>query len=103
MEVGISRVIVETDSTNLLSAIQTAKFDQASGGVIFREIRELLSLHFVAMQFSFVPRSCNRCAHKLAQAGFVRDPDHPIVWFDLLPSFVRIWLDRDIAGPEVPE
>jgi len=79
MEAGISRVIIEADSINLLSAIQTASFDQAPGSIIFREIREFLSLHFVSVKFSFVPRSCNRGAHELAQAGFERDPGQPFI------------------------
>ena len=103
MEAGISRVIVEADSANLLTAIQTTKFDQAPGGVIFREIRELLSLHFAMVRFSFVPRSCNMGAHELAQAGFVRDPGQPFVWFDPLPSYVKTLLDRDLVGPETTE
>jgi len=87
----------------LLSAIQTAKFDQAPGGVIFREIRELLWLHFVFVKFSFIPRSCNGGAHELAQAGFVWDLGQPFVWFDPLPSFVKTLLDRDLVGPETPK
>ena len=102
-EAGISRVIVESDSTNLLTAIQTPQFDQAPGGVIFREIRELLSLQFTFVLFNRVSRSCNQRAHELAQAGLVRDPGEPTVWFDPLPNFVRPWLDRDLAGLEVPE
>ena len=89
IDVGISLVIVEADSTNLLSAIQTASFDQAPGGVIFREIRDLISLHFIDVEFSYVPHSCNRSAHELAQSGFVWDPGHPIIWIDALPSFVK--------------
>ena len=103
MEAGISRVIVEADSANLLTAIQTTKFDQAPGSVIFREIRELLSLHFAMVRFSFVPCSCNMRAHELAQAGFVRDPGQPFVWFDPLPSYVKTLLDRDLVGPETTE
>jgi len=103
IDVGISLVIVEADSTNLLSAIQTASFDQAPGGVIFREIRDLISLHFIDIKFSYVPRCCNRSAHKLAQSGFVWDPSHPIIWLDPLLNFVKTLLDRDIDGSEFPE
>ena len=79
IDVGISLVIVEADSTNLLSAIQTASFDQAPGGVIFKEIRDLISFHFIDVKFSYVPRSCNRSAHELVQSSFVQDLGHPII------------------------
>jgi len=98
-DVGISRVIVEADSTNLLSAFQTARFDQAPGGVIFKEIRDLISLHFIDVKFSYVPRSCNQSAHELAQSSFVQDLGHPIIWLDPLPSFVKTLLDQGIDGP----
>ena len=45
MELGISRIAIETDSANLLGAIKLDEIDQASGGVIFMELRMLLSLH----------------------------------------------------------
>lgn len=85
---GISQVIIESDSTNLVSAIQTSQFDQAPDGVIFRGIREVLSLQFVSVLFSSVPRSrsrsCNQCAHELAQAGLVRDWVNRLS--DMIPS-----------------
>ena len=51
MELGISRIILEKDSMNLGRAITTCVFDQAPGGVIFREIKEILSLHFSPESF----------------------------------------------------
>ncbi|RLN27709.1 hypothetical protein C2845_PM05G08320 [Panicum miliaceum] len=89
MEMGISRIIIETDSSVLIKAIRTSDYDCGPGGVIFKEIRELLSLHFIHESIVYVPRSCNRCAHELAHFGLSRDPDQPSIWADPLPSFVR--------------
>jgi hypothetical protein len=36
MERGISHVIIETDSTNMVKALQSSAFDQAPSGAIFR-------------------------------------------------------------------
>lgn len=99
-ELGISRIIPETDSKNLVQAITTCDFDQAPGGVIFREIKEMLSLHFNPDRIVFSTRSCNKCAHELAHFGLARDPDQPIVWLDPLPRFVQSLLDCDAADPE---
>ena len=74
--------------------------DQAPGGVIFREIKEMLSLHFNPDRIVFSTRSCNKCAHELAHFGLARDPDQPIVWLDPLPRFVQSLLDCDAADPE---
>ena len=61
MELGISRVALETDSTNLVKALTSNSFDQAPGGIIFREVRVLLSMHFVLVSLAHVPRGCNVC------------------------------------------
>jgi hypothetical protein len=45
MEKGISNVLNETDSMNLVSALQSNYYDQAPG-VVFRETRHMMDLHF---------------------------------------------------------
>ena len=54
MDLGISRVGVEIDSSNLVEALSSNKFDQAPGAVIFKELRMLLALHFVPTNISYV-------------------------------------------------
>ena len=85
---GISRVIIETDLTNLVSALHSNAYNQAPGGAIFSEARGVLEMHFDHVIFSAIPRACNRVAHELARIGLSRDPDLPSVWEDLLPDFV---------------
>jgi hypothetical protein len=60
MSVGISRVLIETDCANLAAALKSPTFDLAPGGVIFREIRSLLALHFTLRGIVFVRRVCNQ-------------------------------------------
>jgi hypothetical protein len=72
MNVGILQVIIETVSTNLVTALQSSSFDQALGGVIFREARALLAVHFTLRGIVFVPRSCNKCAHELTHSSLTR-------------------------------
>lgn len=103
MSRGISRVIVETDSTNLAAALQSKSFDQAPGGVIFQEARELLNSHFVLHGVASISRSCNRCAHDLASFGITRDPDSPCIWDDPLPSFVNTLVSRDLTDSRFDE
>jgi hypothetical protein len=81
-------VIVETDAANLVSAICSSAFDQSAGGVVFKEIRSLLELHFVSHGVFSVPRSCNRCAHELARWGLTRDADIIFQSFGMIPSLV---------------
>jgi hypothetical protein len=53
MERGISHIIIETDSTNLVKALQSSTFDQAPSGVIFQEVCHLLDFHFVVKGIYF--------------------------------------------------
>jgi hypothetical protein len=103
MDAGISQVIVETDSTSLVAALQSPSFDQAPGGVIFREAPSLLALHFTVHGICFVHRTCNRYAHELARSDLARDPDAPIIWSDPLPSLVNTLGDRDLSDPSSVE
>ena len=85
-----------------ITAIKPSYLDLCPGGVIFKDIQELLSLYFIPESIH-VPCSCNKCAHELAHSGLLQDPDQPIVWFDPLPSFVSLLLDRDLADPDFGE
>ncbi|OEL30311.1 hypothetical protein BAE44_0008673, partial [Dichanthelium oligosanthes] len=58
-----------------------------------------LSTHFVLSDVLFVPRTCNQGANELFHSGLARDPNHPCIWSDPLPSFVRTLVDRDHADP----
>ena len=99
LQIVISRIATETDSSILATAIRTSDYDYGPGGVIiFKEIRELLSLHFTHESIIHVPRSCNCYAHKFAHSGLERDPDQPIIWFDPLPSFVCTLLNPDLVA-----
>ena len=103
MDFGISRVAVETDSSNLVIALTSDKFDQAPGGVIYKELRMLLAMYFIPLSISYVSRFSNQCAHELARYGLQRDPDQPVIWSDPLPNFLQTVLDRDLADPVMGE
>jgi hypothetical protein len=80
-------------------ALRSDSFDQSPGGVIYRETRDLLDLHFVLIDVSTVSRDCNQCAHELAHSGLARDPDAPGFWNAPLPSFVIDLVGRDVTDP----
>lgn len=98
---GISRVIIESDCLNLVSALKTDEFDRSSGGIVFRELRLILSMYFVVTDIRHVHRSCNACADALAHMCLDRDPEQPNVWSVPLPEFVNILVDRDSTDRHV--
>ena len=60
-ELGLHRVILESDCKNLINALQSKSHDLALIGVCISS--------FESFSFQFAPRSCNEVAHLLAQHG----------------------------------
>jgi ribonuclease HI len=93
---GMVRVQIETDCTNLVQAIQSNKFDFAPEGVIFRDIRSFVQLHFISFDISFSPRTCNKIAHVLASCGASQD-DYRQVWTESVPEHVSVMVTSESA------
>ena len=66
---GVGCIQIETDCANLITALQTTDFDLTMEGVIFRDLRTFIQLHFIAVDFLFTPRTCNNIAHALTAMG----------------------------------
>ena len=80
-------VQAQTDSLNLVQALNTRDLDLAANGVLFKEIRCFASLNFNQVVFSFCPRKCNKVADALA----------PVMWPDQAPEFVDALVASDSA------
>jgi ribonuclease HI len=100
-EWGVSRVIIESDSLNLVKALKTTSFDQAPGGVLFMEAREIINMHFIVVDIRHCRRSANYCAHMLAHNALSGGMVQPCIWSEPLPSHVIDLLVRDIAEPNL--
>ena len=96
---GISQILLETDSSILVEALQSCSYDFSANGVLFREAKFLMSLNFSRADIVHVPRSCNRGAHDLAHVGLNWDPDQSHVCIDPLPEFVTTLGVRDVNEP----
>ena len=67
--------------------------------MLFREARFLMSVNFFRVDVVHVPRSSNRCAHKLFRIGLNWGPDRSYVWIDPLPEFVQSLVSHDVNVP----
>lgn len=97
LEQGMMMIQVETDCSNMVRAVRSSYFDYSMMGTIIQEIKNLVLFDFNYVQFVFVPRSCNRCAHELTACGFRRDPDQAEVLLDPLPESLQLCVSRDLA------
>ena len=93
---GVAQVIIETDSSNLVRAIETTEFDRAPEGVIYRDIRAFVQLNFNSVKFVYCPRNCNKVAHALAAVGASRAESRRL-WLDEVPDSVSMFVASDVA------
>jgi ribonuclease HI len=95
---GISKVVIESDSTNLIKAMRSTEFDRAHEGIVYRDLRLFMNLSFNYFELSHVPRTCNKLAHEIAAYGATW-LDTELLWPEPLPSDVLVWLDSLSAVP----
>jgi hypothetical protein len=81
---GMSQVHIESDSQNLVCALQSSDFDLAPEGVIYRDLRVFMRLHFSSVLITYVPCTCNKLAHALAALGMSRRANRQL-WQEALP------------------
>lgn len=94
---GISRIELETDSSQLREAITSMSRDLAPGGVLFKCIHELLHDHFRCTKVSNILRLCNSSAHEIAKLALSWDPGQSSVWSDPLLEFLFDSVAHDSA------
>jgi ribonuclease HI len=95
---GMTSIIVESDSLNLVRAMSSTDFDRAYEGVVYRDLRLYMNLTFNSFEFSHVPRTCNSLAHNLAAYGATRQ-DIRFLWPESLPNDVRVLVASTSAEP----
>jgi len=99
-DLGISKVVVETDSMLAQLALTTSTFSLAPVGGIVYEIKYLMNLFFNSLQVVFCPRDCNRVAHAVAALGCKCPPDTVVSW-DGMPPGLEDLVTSDITESSV--
>jgi hypothetical protein len=94
---GLNRVVFESDSKNLVSALRDKKHDLSVIGVLLKEMRSLCIVSFQSFKFQFVSRKFNGVAHSLAQYGLRADVDYTD-WEGETPDFVSDLVASEMAG-----
>lgn len=68
-QMGCHKVLLETDSAQLKTAVTTEDYDLAVLGAIFTDIKFQLYVDFTDVSVVYCPRACNFVAHYLAKYG----------------------------------
>ena len=85
VDLGIGRLIVETDTKMVVQALNTNDYHETAVGVLIGEIKSLMSSCFISFECSFKSRDCNKAAHELAVLGHLCNPRESSI-----PESVRI-------------
>jgi ribonuclease HI len=69
-DLGIGKLILETDALNVQQAVQAKGFDTRPEGGLIEELKSLARSNFNAFVCNFLGRDGNRAAHALAGLGY---------------------------------
>jgi len=97
-ELGMTRIVLETDAATLGNALTSEVIDRSSNGCLLRQIRDFMSSQFVQFEISVCSRACNKVADCFAAYGAcVLDADSSVFWSDA-PNFVTDLVSGDLLG-----
>ncbi|TVU21067.1 hypothetical protein EJB05_30680, partial [Eragrostis curvula] len=65
MQMGIGKIVLETDALLVKQAIETYSHESSQVGTLISELRNLLDLDFIDAKVEYRPRDCNKVAHSL--------------------------------------
>lgn len=99
MNLGIGRIIVESDAKEVVSAFNSSSYDDSVLGHLIDEVKFLLSSNFLEFKYVFVSRDCNRAAHELAALGYSCTEGEEIIT-DSLPEIVSVVVANDLLVVE---
>ncbi|RLN27752.1 hypothetical protein C2845_PM05G33580 [Panicum miliaceum] len=97
-EVGMGRVIVETDSMTTKAALSTNSFALAPVVGIIYEAKCLMNLSISSCALSYCSRDCNKVAHTLAEQGCKCSHGADLYW-EGMPSGVENLMVGDLTEP----
>jgi len=95
-ELGMTRIIIETDAEILGRALTSEEYDRGSDGGLFRQIRNLMDSQFVFCSVSVCPRICSSVADKLAAHGASAINAGSCVFMSQIPNFVYDLVSSDM-------
>ena len=68
-QLGMGRVIFETDCLNLKNAMVQSDYSFSPIGTLINDMKFRLQLNFIEARVMYTPRDCNKSAHELAALG----------------------------------
>lgn len=99
IQLGMGRVELQTDASNLGDAERGEIFDRSDIGVLVKEAGSLCTLEFIDVKILACPRQCNKVADSLASFCLKLSGSDPLIWTDQSPEFVSVLVAGDLPEP----
>lgn len=96
-DLGIVRVILETDSQLLLEAMDLHKSDSSAYAAIIEDTKYQLKMWFSHHVILVCRRTANSVAHELASMGRLCVPNHCMQWESDVPAAVAVCALADVG------
>uniref|UniRef100_A0A0D9XDM1 RNase H type-1 domain-containing protein n=1 Tax=Leersia perrieri TaxID=77586 RepID=A0A0D9XDM1_9ORYZ len=97
-EMGTEKLIIESDSMEVIRLISQKKIDRSEYGLASEEVKRKLR-GFRQIMLQWTRRSANAVAHRLAQEGLASGGYS--TWLSAPPSFILNVLDEDYRNSSV--
>ncbi|XP_065635520.1 uncharacterized protein LOC136070080 [Quercus suber] len=94
-EIGVDNVVLEGDSSILMSALRREDHDLSVSGLLVEDV-QLLAGSFSKLLYSHTRRDVNKLAHNLAR--FAVNISSFLVWMESVPSHFNDIYQADLAG-----
>jgi ribonuclease HI len=100
-QLGMLRIILETDVTELVQGLTSVDLDQSVDGRLLMQIRDFIGLSFNYCDIRHCLRNCNKVADCLAMYGASVVSSGSTVFVNQVPTFVSNLVSSDLAGDDV--
>jgi hypothetical protein len=97
----MSRIILETDATELVRGLTPVDLDQSVDGCLLKQITDFIGFSFDYCDIRHCPRNCNKVADCLAMHGVSVVSSGLTVFMNQVPTFVSNLVSSDLAGDDV--
>ena len=98
---GMSRIILETDATELVRGLTTTELDHSVDGCLLKQIRDFITSSFDYCIIQHCRRNCNKVADCLAMHGASVVSSGSAMFLSQVPTFVSNLVCEDQAGVDV--
>jgi hypothetical protein len=101
VQLDMSRIILETDATELVRGLTSLDLDQSVDGCLLKQIRDFIGFSFDHCDIWHCPRNCNKVTDCLAMYGASVVSSDSTVFMNQVPTFVFNLVSSDLAGNDV--